>query len=134
MSPLLWKKICKGLSAGRVQSVAVRIICDREREIQAFIPEEYWTIEGVYQTAKNEQFDVVVTHKGDEKLTISNEIESNEVLRVIRDRESVVSSVQSKQRSRKAPAPFTTSTMQQEGVRKLNMNVKRIMSAAQHFI
>ena len=132
LSPLLWKKICKGLSAGRVQSVAVRIICDREREIQAFIPEEYWTIEGVYQTAKNEQFDVVVTHKGDEKLTISNEIESNEVLRVIRDRESVVSSVQSKQRSRKAPAPFTTSTMQQEGVRKLNMNAKRIMSAAQH--
>lgn len=132
LSPLLWKKICKGLSAGRVQSVAVRIICDREREIQAFIPEEYWTIEGVYQTAKNEQFDVVVTHKGNEKLTISNETESNAVLSVIRGRESVVSSVESRQRSRKAPAPFTTSTMQQEGVRKLNMNAKRIMSAAQH--
>ena len=132
LSPLLWKKICKGLSAGRVQSVAVRIICDREREIQAFVPEEYWTIEGVYQTAKNEQFDVVVTHKGNEKLTISNEIESNAVLSVIRGRESVVSSVESRQRSRKAPAPFTTSTMQQEGVRKLNMNAKRIMSAAQH--
>ena len=132
LSPLLGKKICKGLSAGRVQSVAVRIICDREREIQAFVPEEYWTIEGVYQTAKNEQFDVVVTHKGNEKLTISNEIESNAVLSVIRGRESVVSSVESRQRSRKAPAPFTTSTMQQEGVRKLNMNAKRIMSAAQH--
>ena len=132
LSPLLWKKICKGLSAGRVQSVAVRIICEREREIQAFIPEEYWTIEGVYQTAKNKQFDVVVTHKDNEKLTISNETESDAVLSVIRGRESVVSSVESRQRSRKAPAPFTTSTMQQEGVRKLNMNAKRIMSAAQH--
>ena len=132
LSPLLWKKICKGLSAGRVQSVAVRIICEREREIQAFIPEEYWTIEGVYETNQKEPFDVVVTHKGKEKLTISNEEESNIVVAAIRGRESVVNSVESRQRSRKAPAPFTTSTMQQEGVRKLNMNTKRIMSAAQH--
>ncbi len=132
LSPLLWKKVCKGLSAGRVQSVAVRIICDREREIQAFVPEEYWTIEGVYETASKEKFDVVVTHKGTDKLTVSNEEESHQVLEAIRGHQAVVHSIESKQRSRKAPAPFTTSTMQQEGVRKLNMNAKRIMSAAQH--
>ena len=132
LSPLLWKKICKGLSAGRVQSVAVRIICDREREIQAFVPEEYWTIEGQYRTSTKETFDVVVTHKGEEKLTISNEEESIAVLGDIRDRKATVRTVETRQRSRKAPAPFTTSTMQQDGVRKLNMNAKRVMAAAQH--
>ena len=132
LSPLLWKKICKGLSAGRVQSVAVRIICDREREIQAFVPEEYWTIEGQYKTSTKETFDVVVTHKGEDKLSISNEEESTAVLEDIRDRKATVRTVETRQRSRKAPAPFTTSTMQQDGVRKLNMNAKRVMAAAQH--
>ena len=132
LSPLLWKKICKGLSAGRVQSVAVRIICDREREIQAFVPEEYWTIEGQYKTSTKEPFDVVVTHKGEDKLSISNEEESTAVLEDIRDRKATVRTVETRQRSRKAPAPFTTSTMQQDGVRKLNMNAKRVMAAAQH--
>ena len=132
LSPLLWKKICKGLSAGRVQSVAVRIICDREREIQAFVPEEYWTIEGQYKTNAKETFDVVVTHKGEDKLSISNEEESTAVLGDIRDRKATIRTVETRQRSRKAPAPFTTSTMQQDGVRKLNMNAKRVMAAAQH--
>ena len=132
LSPLLWKKICKGLSAGRVQSVAVRIICDREREIQAFVPEEYWTIEGQYKTSTKETFDVVVTHKGEDKLSISNEEENTAVLEDIRDRKATVRTVETRQRSRKAPAPFTTSTMQQDGVRKLNMNAKRVMAAAQH--
>ena len=132
LSPLLWKKICKGLSAGRVQSVAVRIICDREREIQAFEPEEYWTIEGQYKTSTKETFDVVVTHKGEDKLSISNEEESAAVLEDICDRKATVRTVETRQRSRKAPAPFTTSTMQQDGVRKLNMNAKRVMAAAQH--
>ena len=132
LSPLLWKKICKGLSAGRVQSVAVRIICDREREIQAFVPEEYWTIEGQYKTSTKETFDVVVTHKGEDKLSISNEEESTAVLEDICDRKATVRTIETRQRSRKAPAPFTTSTMQQDGVRKLNMNAKRVMAAAQH--
>mgnify|MGYP001009056449 FL=1 len=132
LSPLLWKKICKGLSAGRVQSVAVRIICEREREIQAFVPEEYWTIEGEYKTANKEQFPVTVTHRKGEKLEISNEEEANIVVNAIAKQEGLVNSVETRQRSRKAPAPFTTSTMQQDGVRKLNMNAKRVMAAAQH--
>ena len=132
ISPLLWKKICKGLSAGRVQSVAVRIICEREREIQAFVPEEYWTIEGEYKTANKEKFPVTVTHKKGEKLEISNEEEAQKVVTDIAEQEGVVNTVETRQRSRKAPAPFTTSTMQQDGVRKLNMNAKRVMAAAQH--
>ena len=132
LSPLLWKKICKGLSAGRVQSVAVRIICEREREIQAFVPEEYWTIEGEYKTANKEKFPVTVTHRKGEKLEISNEEEANSVVNAIAKQEGVVNTVETRQRSRKAPAPFTTSTMQQDGVRKLNMNAKRVMAAAQH--
>ena len=132
LSPLLWKKICKGLSAGRVQSVAVRIICEREREIQAFVPEEYWTIEGEYKTANKEKFPVTVTHKNGEKLEISNEDEADKVVSAIAKQEGVVNTVETRQRSRKAPAPFTTSTMQQDGVRKLNMNAKRVMAAAQH--
>ena len=132
LSPLLWKKICKGLSAGRVQSVAVRIICEREREIQAFVPEEYWTIEGEYRTTEKEKFPVTVTHKKGEKLEISNEEEAQKVVTAIAKQEGVVNTVETRQRSRKAPAPFTTSTMQQDGVRKLNMNAKRVMAAAQH--
>ena len=132
LSPLLWKKICKGLSAGRVQSVAVRIICEREREIQAFVPEEYWNIEGEYKTANKEKFPVTVTHRKGEKLEISNEEEANSVVNAIAKQEGVVNTVETRQRSRKAPAPFTTSTMQQDGVRKLNMNAKRVMAAAQH--
>ena len=132
LSPLLWKKICKGLSAGRVQSVAVRIICEREREIQAFVPEEYWTIEGEYKTANKERFPVTVTHRKGEKLDISNEEEANSVVNAIAKQEGVVNTVETRQRSRKAPAPFTTSTMQQDGVRKLNMNAKRVMAVAQH--
>ena len=132
LSPLLWKKICKGLSAGRVQSVAVRIICEREREIQAFVPEEYWTIEGEYKTTKKEKFPVTVTHRKGEKLDISNEEEAQKVVTAIAKQEGVVNTVETRQRSRKAPAPFTTSTMQQDGVRKLNMNAKRVMAAAQH--
>ena len=132
LSPLLWKKICKGLSAGRVQSVAVRIICEREREIQAFVPEEYWTIEGEYKTDNKEKFPVTVTHRNGEKLEISNEEEADSVVSDIAKQEGIVNSVETRQRSRKAPAPFTTSTMQQDGVRKLNMNAKRVMTAAQH--
>ena len=132
LSPLLWKKICKGLSAGRVQSVAVRIICEREREIQAFVPEEYWTIEGEYKTANKEKFPVTVTHRKGEKLEISNEEEAQKVVTAIAEQEGVVNTVETRQRSRKAPAPFTTSTMQQDGVHKLNMNAKRVMAAAQH--
>ena len=75
LSPLLWKKVCKGLSAGRVQSVAVRLICEREREIQAFVPQEYWTIEGNFETPKKEAFTAELTHIKGEKIDITTESE-----------------------------------------------------------
>lgn len=132
LSPLLWKKVCKGLSAGRVQSVAVRLICEREREIQAFIPEEYWTIEGTFTTAKNETFTADLTHVKGEKLNITNESDATIIKDAIGNAEATVNSVKKSKRSRKAAPPFTTSTLQQDGVRKLNFGAKRTMMIAQH--
>ena len=132
LSPLLWKKVCKGLSAGRVQSVAVRLICEREREIQAFIPEEYWSITGQYQTAGKESFTAELTHKGEEKIAIANEAEALAIKEALEGNPAEVTSVETRKRSRRAPAPFTTSTLQQEGVRKLGFGAKRTMMIAQH--
>lgn len=132
LSPLLWRKVCKGLSAGRVQSVAVRLICEREREIQAFIPEEYWSIEGQYMTADKESFTAELTHKGDEKIAIPEEAAAEAIKADLAGKTAEVIKVERRKRSRKAPAPFTTSTLQQEGVRKLNFGAKRTMMIAQH--
>ncbi|WP_127058691.1 type I DNA topoisomerase [Veillonella ratti] len=132
LSPLLWRKVCKGLSAGRVQSVAVRLICEREREIQAFIPEEYWSIEGQYMTVDKESFTAELTHKGDEKITIPDEAAAEAIKADLAGKTAEVIKVERRKRSRKAPAPFTTSTLQQEGVRKLNFGAKRTMMIAQH--
>jgi len=132
LSPLLWKKVCKGLSAGRVQSVAVRLICEREREIEAFVPEEYWTISGQYKTANKESFVAELTHKNDEKIAISNEAEAKAIEAELAGVTAEVTSVDTRKRSRRAPAPFTTSTLQQEGVRKLGFGAKRTMMIAQH--
>ena len=132
LSPLLWRKVCKGLSAGRVQSVAVRLICEREQEIQAFIPEEYWSIEGQYMTTDKESFTAELTHKGDEKITIPDEATAEAIKSDIAGQTAEVIKVERRKRSRKAPAPFTTSTLQQEGVRKLNFGAKRTMMIAQH--
>lgn len=135
LSPLLWKKVCKGLSAGRVQSVAVRLICEREREIQAFIPDEYWTIEGVYEgieEGKKKTFTAELTHVDGEKASIVNENSANAIIDTIRNFDAEVSAVEKRKRTRKPAPPFTTSTLQQEGVRKLNFGAKRTMMIAQH--
>lgn len=132
VSPILWKKICKGLSAGRVQSVAVRLICEREREIAAFIPEEYWSIEGNYQTKSKDKFVAELTHHQEEKINITSEKEALVITQALDKKEGTVTKVEKKKRSRKAAPPFTTSTLQQEGVRKLNFGAKRTMMIAQH--
>lgn len=132
LSPLLWKKVCKGLSAGRVQSVAVRLICEREREIQAFIPKEYWSIEGTFKTKKNEEFKAELTQIKGEKIDICNEDDALAIKSAIENHEATVTEVKKSKRSRKAAPPFTTSTLQQDGVRKLNFGAKRTMMIAQH--
>ena len=132
LSPLLWKKVCKGLSAGRVQSVAVRLICEREREIQAFEPQEYWTIEGNFETPKKESFKAELTHIKGEKIDITTESEAQAVVDAIGGADAVVRNIEKRKRSRKAAPPFTTSTLQQDGVRKLNFGAKRTMMIAQH--
>ncbi len=132
LSPLLWKKVCKGLSAGRVQSVAVRLICEREREIQSFIPEEYWSIDGTFKTTEGEEFTAVLTHIKGEKLDVTNEADANAIKADVEQAPVSVIAVEKRKRSRKAQPPFTTSTLQQDGVRKLNFGAKRTMMIAQH--
>ena len=132
LSPLLWKKVCKGLSAGRVQSVAVRLICEREREIQAFVPQEYWTIEGNFETPKKEAFTAELTHIKGEKIDIATESDAQAIVDAIGNEDAVVTNIEKRKRSRKAAPPFTTSTLQQDGVRKLNFGAKRTMMIAQH--
>lgn len=132
LSPLLWKKVCKGLSAGRVQSVAVRLICEREREIQAFEPQEYWTIKGNFETPKKESFTAELTHIKGEKIDITTESDAQAVVDAIGGEDAIVTNIEKRKRSRKAAPPFTTSTLQQDGVRKLNFGAKRTMMIAQH--
>ena len=133
LSPLLWKKICKGLSAGRVQSVAVRLICEREKEIEAFVPVEYWTIEGDYTLkGQKETLRAELVTKDGEKIEIHTEEEANTIVNALEGKDGQVEKIETRKRSRKAAPPFTTSTMQQEGARKLNFAAKKIMMLAQH--
>lgn len=131
LSPLLWKKVKKGLSAGRVQSVAVRLICDREAEIQNFRPEEYWTITAELQTDSKEKFTADFYGRSGEKLPLVSREETEQVLQQVRDSAFVVSSVRRSERRRNPAAPFTTSTLQQEGSRRLGFTAKRTMRLAQ---
>lgn len=130
ISPLLWKKVKKGLSAGRVQSVAVKIIMDRENEISAFIPEEYWSITAklkINETAFEAKF-----HKlNGEKLELHREEEVNKILASIKGAAFEVAKVKEKERLRNPAAPFTTSSLQQEAARKLNFRAAKTMSVAQ---
>ena len=120
------EKVCKGLSAGRVQSVAVRLICEREREIQAFVPQEYWTIEGNFETPKKEDFKAELTHIKGEKIDITTESEAQAVVDAIGGADAVVTNIEKAQTFFvKRHLPFTTSTLQQDGVRKLNFGAKR---------
>ncbi len=134
VSPLLWRKVKKGLSAGRVQSVALRIVVEREREIEAFKPKEYWSIESELkrpQDELSESFVAALVRFEGEKVEVSNERESNHILDSIRNETFTVSSVDRKDKKRNATPPFITSTLQQEASRKIRFGTKKTMSIAQ---
>jgi DNA topoisomerase-1 len=132
ISPLLWRKVRKGLSAGRVQSVAVRLIIDREDEIISFVPEEYWTIEALLLSDKSKSgFKAKFYGDSNKKIELKNEAQVNEILSKIKNEQFIVGNVK-KGDKRKTPAPpFTTSTLQQEASRKLGFTAKRTMMVAQ---
>ncbi len=130
ISPILWAKVRKGLSAGRVQSVAVKLIVDREEEIEKFIPEEYWNI--FVELLKNkENFKARLVGKDDKKLELKSKEEVDEVLKTIEKAEYIVKEIKKAERKRTPAPPFTTSTMQQEASRKLGFTLKKTMSVAQ---
>ena len=131
ISPLLWAKVKRGLSAGRVQSVALRIICDREDEINAFIPEEYWSLEGEFQV-KGEKKPLTAKFYGtDKKLPIKNRQEMDEILKKLEDCKYEITEVKKGERVKNAPLPFTTSTLQQEAAKTLNFSTQKTMRLAQ---
>jgi len=130
ISPLLWKKVKKGLSAGRVQSVAVRLIIDRESEIRAFDPEEYWTVTAQFQSNKS-KFEAKFHGFGEEKRELKNKDEVEALLQGLENVEYRVETVKQTERRRNPSAPFTTSTLQQEAARKLNFRAAKTMSLAQ---
>ena len=132
ISPLLWAKVKRGLSAGRVQSVALRIIADREEEINAFIPEEYWSLDACLKV-KGERKPLTAKFYGtaDEKMTIHSEQEVNQILAELDHEDYYVENVKKGERLKKAPVPFTTSTMQQEASNALNFATQKTMRIAQ---
>lgn len=132
ISPVLWAKVKRGLSAGRVQSVALRIICDREEEINAFIPEEYWTLDASF-AIPGEKKPLLAKYYGtvDEKKTIASREELEAVKKVLNHAEYQISSVKNSERMKKAPLPFTTSTLQQEASKVLNFSTQKTMRLAQ---
>ncbi len=132
ISPVLWKKVKRGLSAGRVQSIAVKLIVDREEEIQNFIPEEYWNIYATLTEPESKK-DFVATFygKGSKKLEIHTEDEVKEILKAIEKGKYIVADIKKGEKKRTPAPPFTTSTMQQEASRKLGFTLKKTMSVAQ---
>jgi DNA topoisomerase-1 len=133
ISPLLWAKVRGGLSAGRVQSVAVRLIVDREREIGAFVPREYWTLTALLASAGAPDLAFpaeLVAHRG-EKIEVPNGDRAAEIVAAIEGADFAVASIKKREVKRNPPAPFTTSTLQQEASRKLRMRVRRTMQVAQ---
>ncbi len=132
ISPILWKKVSRGLSAGRVQSVAVRLIVEREREIRAFVPKEYWSIEATLTpTAKEQPFVAQLIRRGDQDLEIGTQAEADAIVQALQAAAYTVASVTESQRRRNPYAPFTTSTLQQEAYHKLRFSASRTMRVAQ---
>ncbi|MEW6213938.1 MAG: type I DNA topoisomerase [Nitrospirota bacterium] len=137
LSPLLWKKVRRGLSAGRVQSVAVRLIVDREREIEAFKPEEYWSINAEFEGSKPPRFWArlyKIEHRAqstEHRFLIPNEDTATAIVSDIKDKEFVLGKIERKQRKRMPYPPFITSTLQQEAVRKLRFQAQKTMMIAQ---
>lgn len=133
LSPLLWKKIKYGLSAGRVQSVAVRLVVEREREILAFKPEEYWSLIAEFNPEKGkETFEAALQKFKGKSFKLTNEKDTNEVLEALKGATYTVDKVEKKEVNRNPAAPFITSTLQQEASRKLGFSVKKTMMVAQH--
>ncbi|MDD6307368.1 MAG: type I DNA topoisomerase, partial [Clostridiales bacterium] len=132
ISPVLWAKVKRGLSAGRVQSVALRIVCDREEEINAFIPEEYWTLDAEL-SIKGEKKPLMAKLHGDEKgkMNISSKEEMDRVMSEVKKEQFQVLEVKKGERTKKAPLPFTTSTLQQEASKALNFPISKTMRIAQ---
>jgi DNA topoisomerase-1 len=131
ISPILWQIFYYGLSAGRVQSVGLRLVCEREDEIEAFVPVEYWTIEGILLTRDNKQLPVKLVLKDGKKIELSNEEQANEALDAIRSSSYAVESVVKKERKRNPQPPYITSTMQRDAARRVRFSAKKIMMLAQ---
>jgi DNA topoisomerase-1 len=132
ISPVLWAKIKRGLSAGRVQSVALKLVCDREKEINEFIPEEYWTLGATLTDSRTKKkIDFHFIGDGTEKEEISSKAALDDILNKIGDNEFVVKSIKESERHKKSPLPFTTSTLQQEASSKLNFATAKTMRIAQ---
>ena len=132
LSPLLWKKIKRGLSAGRVQSVATRMVVDRENEIRSFVSEEYWLLDAIFGCESGDaSFTARFYGKGDKKLELRSEDEVNEVISATEDKPFTVKSVKRGKKHRSPSPPFITSTLQQESSRRLGMTPRRTMSIAQ---
>ena len=133
LSPLLWRKIRRGLSAGRVQSVATRLVVDREKEIRAFVPQEYWSLDVTLDRIAplTGQFQAHYHGEGKKKAELANEEQVNAILEDIKTNPFVVTGIRRTEKKRQPAPPFTTSTLQQEASRKLNMTPRRTMSIAQ---
>ncbi|MEC9392610.1 MAG: type I DNA topoisomerase, partial [Pseudomonadota bacterium] len=134
LSPVLWRKLPGARSAGRVQSVALRLICEREIEIESFKPQEYWSIEGMFSYEDFEPFEAKLTHFNNDKLDqfdINNEKQSQEIKKIIDSNSYKVNEVKEKEVTRKPSPPFITSTLQMESSRKLGMTAKNTMMTAQ---
>ncbi len=134
ISPVLWKKVRKGLSAGRVQSVAVKLIVDREEEIEKFIPEEYWNIYaelGKKSSKKKQVFEAKLVGENDNKLELKSKKQVDKILKEIENEKYIVKDIKNGEKKRTPAPPFTTSTMQQEASRKLGFTLKKTMSVAQ---
>lgn len=131
LSPFLWKKVYRGLSAGRVQSVAVKIIVDREREIKAFKPEEYWTVDALLEKATKAQFTAGLSKKDGKKIEPKSEADIQQIVGDLEGADYTVASLDERELKKTPPPPFTTSTLQQEGARKLGFSVRQTMAVAQ---
>lgn len=131
ISPLLWAKVKRGLSAGRVQSVALRIICDREEEINSFIPEEYWSLDGVFLAEGEKKALEAKFYGTDKRIAVHNKKEMDELLEKLKDCQFEVTEVKKGERIKNAPLPFTTSTLQQEASKTLNFSTQKTMRLAQ---
>ncbi len=131
ISPVLWAKVKRGLSAGRVQSVALRIICDREEEINAFIPEEYWTLEGNFGIQGERKPLQAKFYGKEKKISVANKEQMDAIIQELSDAKCQVSDVKKGKRTKNAPLPFTTSTLQQEAAKTLNFSTQKTMRLAQ---